>query len=146
MKDKNRNQKKRMAAKIGDQLPSTMKKAVDLAQEKGASSAWLTVLPIEEHGFTLHKSAFRDALALRYRWRPHEINAECLHLRETERHQSCPISCARVGYVITRHNEYRDVMATLLREVTSSVEVEPILQPVTGERMNRQSSKVDDNC
>ena len=32
MKEKYRNQKKRTAAKIGDQLPSTMKKAVELAQ------------------------------------------------------------------------------------------------------------------
>ena len=38
-----------------------------LAQEKGASN-WLTALPIEEHGFTLHKGAFRDALSLRYGW------------------------------------------------------------------------------
>ena len=56
------------------------------------------------------------------------------------------LSCARGGYVIMRHNEIRDVMVTLLREVTSNVEVEPILQPITGERMNRQSAKVDDNC
>ena len=37
------------------------------AQEKGASS-WLTALPLEEYGFSLHKSAFRDAVALRYNW------------------------------------------------------------------------------
>ena len=57
MKEKNRSQKVRMAAEICEQLPSTMKKAAELAQEKGAS-AWLTVLPIQEHGFALHKSAF----------------------------------------------------------------------------------------
>ena len=34
-----------------------------LVQEKGASS-WLTALPIQEQGFSLHKTAFRDALAL----------------------------------------------------------------------------------
>ena len=47
-----------------------------------------------------------------------------------------------------RHNEIRDVTATLglLREVTSSAEVEPILQLITEERMNCQSAKVDDNC
>ena len=32
--------------------------------EKGASS-WLSTLPIDEHGFALHKGAFRDALCLR---------------------------------------------------------------------------------
>ena len=71
-------------------------------------------------------------------------NAELLDLRETERHQPC-LSCARGGYVIMRHNEIQDVTATLLCEVTLYVEVEPTLQPVTGERMNRQSAKVDDN-
>lgn len=39
--------------------------AMDLSLEKGASS-WLTTLPLKEHGFSLHKTAFRDALALRY--------------------------------------------------------------------------------
>ena len=38
---------------------------VQLSNEKGASS-WLSVLSIKEHGFTLHKGAFRDALCLRY--------------------------------------------------------------------------------
>ena len=43
--------------------------AMTLAQEKGAS-IWLTSLPLEEYGFSLHKGAFRDALALRYGWLP----------------------------------------------------------------------------
>ena len=143
MKEKNRNQKKRTAAEISDQLPSTMKKAVELAQEKGAS-AWLTVLPIVEHGFALHKGAFCDALALRYGWRPHKILSICICGKQND--TSHALSCARGEYVIMRHNEIRDVMATLLWEVTSSVKVEPILQPITGERMNRQSAKVDNNC
>ena len=143
MKEKNRNQKKGMAAEIGDQLPSTMNKAVELAQEKGAS-AWLTVLPIVEHGFALHKGAFCDALALRYGWRPHKILSICICGKQND--TSHALSCARGEYVIMRHNEIRDVMATLLWEVTSSVKVEPILQPITGERMNRQSAKVDNNC
>ena len=40
---------------------------VQLSSEKGASS-WLLVLPIEEHGFVLHKGAFWDALCLRNGW------------------------------------------------------------------------------
>ena len=65
MKEKNRSQKARMAVEVCEQLPPTMKKAMGLAQEKG-TSGWLTVLPFEEHGFALHKGAFRDAMALRY--------------------------------------------------------------------------------
>jgi len=41
------------------------KRALFLATEKGASN-WLFVIPVDEHGFSLHKRAFRDALALRY--------------------------------------------------------------------------------
>ena len=33
--------------------------------EKGAS-LWLSVLPLDEFGFSLHKGEFRDALCLRY--------------------------------------------------------------------------------
>ena len=37
-------------------------RAMELAQERGASS-WLSTLPLEEHGFALHKGGFRDASA-----------------------------------------------------------------------------------
>ena len=143
MKEKNRSQKARMAVEVCEQLPPTMKKAMGLAQEKG-TSGWLTVLPFEEHGFALHKGAFRDAMALRYGWRPHGMPAVCICGKQND--ISHALSCTRGGYVIIRHNEIRDVTATLLQEVTSSVEVEPILQPITGERMNCCSAKADDNC
>ena len=46
-------------------LPAKQKRSVETASEKGASS-WLGALPIARHGFALHKSAFRDAICLRY--------------------------------------------------------------------------------
>jgi len=46
-----------------------LKRALELTSEKGASN-WLTVLPVQEHGFSLHKTAFHDAIALRYGWDP----------------------------------------------------------------------------
>ena len=67
-----RQRKEMLESAAGDlrpELPTSLRRAMDLAQEKGASS-WLTALPIDEFGFTLHKSAFRDALALRYGWPP----------------------------------------------------------------------------
>ena len=48
-------------------LDSSLRLALDLAVERGAST-WLTALPLDEYGFALHKSAFQDALALRYGW------------------------------------------------------------------------------
>ncbi len=53
-------------------LPLPLKKCVDLAQEKGASS-----LPIDKFGFALHKGAFQDALALRYNWQPTHSPSTC---------------------------------------------------------------------
>ena len=51
------------ADSLRDDLAPTLQRAMNLARECGSSS-WLTSLPIREHGFCLHKSAFVDALAL----------------------------------------------------------------------------------
>ena len=64
------------ASELRTRLPACLQRAVDLAQERGASS-WLTALPIQEFGFTLHKSAFRDAIALRYGWSPLNTPSHC---------------------------------------------------------------------
>lgn len=58
-------------------LPDYLHKAVELAQDKG-SSIWLTTLPLEEHGFFLIKSEFRDALSLRYGWLPDRLPSKCV--------------------------------------------------------------------
>ena len=50
------------AKNLQNQLPSPLQRSMELSQEKGASTR-LTSLPIDDHGFALHKSAFRDAPA-----------------------------------------------------------------------------------
>ena len=84
--------------------------------EKGAST-WLTVLPLTDHGFTLHKSAFQDALALRYGWTPSKLQTkcECGHAFTVDH----ALSCAKGGFPTIRHNEIRDITASLLTEVCS---------------------------
>ena len=52
---------------VKQELSGSLRRAMDLAQERGAST-WLTTQPVQEFGFTLHKSAFQDAPALRYNW------------------------------------------------------------------------------
>ena len=52
--------------------------------------------------------------------------------------------CKRSGFVIQRHNELRDLEAELLRTVCSDVEIEPNLQDISGERLNRGASKAPD--
>ena len=65
-----------VSSTVRESLSNDLQYAMDLAQEKGASN-WLTTLPIREHGFTLHKGDFRDALALRYGWTPTHCPSHC---------------------------------------------------------------------
>ena len=139
--NKKRNQQE--ADSIYQQLPDRLQKAVDLARVKGAST-WLTVLPLTEHGFTLYKSAFHDALALRYGWTPSRMpsKCECGNTFNVEH----ALSCAKGGFPSLRHNEVRDITASLLTEVCSEVCVEPDLQPVTSDQLNGASANRQDGA
>ena len=64
------------AASLRATIPKLRQRAMDLAQKRGASS-WLTTLPLEKFGLTLHKGVFRDAIALRYGWQPALIPSTC---------------------------------------------------------------------
>ena len=125
-----------------DELPPSMHSSVMLAQEKGASN-WLSCLPLRSHNFVLHKTAFRDAIALRYHWLP----------------SACPTSCAcghsfTIEHALSRpkgrfpsliHNEVRDLTANLLSEVCNNVVIEPHLQPLSGESLQCKTANHDDN-
>ena len=101
-----------------------MKKAMELALEKGAS-AWLTTLPLTEKGFNLHKQAFRDALCLRYGWDPVRLPSTCVcGSAFTVEHS---ISCSHGAFLRIRHDRVRDLTANLLMEVCHGVEIEPHL-------------------
>ena len=67
VRDSNRQRSEQQANIVYSQLSPHLKRQVDLAKERGASS-WLSVLPIEDQGFHLHKGEFRDTLCLRYGW------------------------------------------------------------------------------
>ena len=61
---------------VYDHLSPQLKRYVDLAKEKGASS-WLSVLPLDDYGFSLHKGAFGDAMCLRYGWQLPNTPTKC---------------------------------------------------------------------
>ena len=99
-------------------LPHSLKRCMALAQEKGVSS-WLTSMPIEEFGFALHKSAFHDALTLRYNWQPVRAPYFCgCGVRFSLEHA---LSCPKCGFPSVRHNEIRNLTANLLSEVCNDV-------------------------
>ena len=122
-------------------LPTKAKRAVELATEKGSSN-WLTVIPLKELDYNLNKKEFRDAIKLRYDWEITDTPMLC----------ACGVQfsvdhamvCQRGGFIIQRHNELRDLEAEMLRMVCNDVEVEPVLQEVTGETLNHGANKAPD--
>ena len=129
------------AATLKARLPYHLQRAITASTEKGASS-WLSTLPIEEHGYALHKGAFRDALCLRYGWRPLLLPSHCTCSKQfTVEHA---LSCPRGGFPSIRHNEIRDITADLLSEVCHNVGNEPSLQPMSGEHLMHRTSNRED--
>lgn len=127
---------------VYDQLSPELKRCMDLSGEKGSSS-WLSVLPLKEHGFYLHKGEFRDALCLRYGWKPSNIPQTYCGTCFTVDHA---MICHMGGFPTIRHNEIRDITSSLLTEVCHNVATEPPLQPLTGETFDARSANTQDNA
>ena len=129
------------AERIKEMAPRKTQRALDLATEKG-SSAWLTVLPLQGLGFDLNKREFRDAVKLRYDWPVEDIPSTCACGEAFTVDHS--MICKLGGFITQRHNELRDLEAEFLSMVCSDVEIEPVLQDISGEHLNRGSNKAQD--
>ena len=110
----------------------TIKRAMELNKERGSGS-WLTVLPLEEHGFCLNKQEFRDSLCLRYGWSVPNMPHFCGCGQKNNIDHT--LICKKGGYVAMRHNNLRDLNAELQREVCRDVVVEPQLLPLDSEEV-----------
>ena len=98
-------------------LSSSQQRSVSFSVELGSS--------LSEHGFILHKGAFRDALCLGYGWRPPLLPSNCVCNEPfTVEHA---LSYPRGGLPSIRHNELRDITVGLLSEVCHNVGIEPPL-------------------
>ena len=122
-------------------LPDDIKRAADLAAEKGASS-WLTVIPLKDMNFTLNKREFKDAVHLRYDWHIVDTPSTCI-CGDTFSVDHAMV-CRRGGFIIQRHNELRDLEAGMLNIVCHDVQVEPVLQELTGEVLTRGTNQKPD--
>ena len=143
IKGQRREQEKEDAERVRAKLPVEMQRTMSYNGEKGASQ-WLGVLPLTEFGFSLHKGAFRDALALRYGWTPRHVPSQCAcGKRFTVEHAfSCPFG----GFPSLRHNDIRDTTACLLSEVCHNVALEPSLMPLSGERLRHKTANTEDGA
>ena len=112
---------------VKGEVDEKMRRTLDLACEKGAG-AWLSALPLQAMGYTLNKQEFKDAIYLRYGW----------NIPNTPYHCGCgaknsvdhTLNCKLGGYITMRHNNLRDLEASLLTEVCKDVKVEPELLPL----------------
>ena len=142
MKKRRRELQEQQAQNTLERLNPQLQRLVELAQEKG-SSAWLTVLPVAEHGFLLHKREFRDVLCLRYGWNLSNIPRSCnCGTPFTVDHA---MTCHMGGIPTIRH-EIRDITATLLTEICHNVATEPLLQPLTNESFTHRSANTGPNA
>ena len=128
---------------VKSNLPSDRLRLLEAATERGTST-WLTALPLKEYGFNLNKEEFRDALCLRYGWRPSDLPLTCVCGESFSVSHS--LMCVHGGLITRRHNDIRDLSASLLKDVCSNVCKEPTLQPLTGESLQHRSASTDDGA
>ena len=115
------------------------KRYVELAGEKGAG-AWLSALPLQALGYVLNKQEFRDSIYLRYGWMIPNTPTYCgCKVKNSVNHT---LNCKLGGYVTMRHNNIRDLEASLLKEVCKDVKVEPELLPI-GNVETQSSNRAD---
>ena len=82
----------------------------------------LTALLLEQYGFALHNSEFIDAICLRYGFMPSHIASYCVCGKDFSlSHDQLPTRC----FSNFRHNESRDLTASLMSEVCHDVQLEP---------------------
>ena len=117
---------------VENTLMPEQNRAAKQAKQKDASS-WL--ISLEDHGFTLTKGEFRDALALRYNKSLYSLLSNCPCGQKFN--VTHALNCKKGGFVTMRHNNIRDFEANLLRIVHNDVEFESQLQQVDNEQLNR---------
>ena len=99
---------------------TSTKRGLDNAKQKGASS-WLTSLPI-------------TWLVPNY--------CGCGSANDIDH---C-LTCRRGGYVVMRHNQIRDTIADVMKEVCHDVRVEPHLIPIESESLINSNASTEDNA
>uniref|UniRef100_A0A1X7SJN9 Uncharacterized protein n=2 Tax=Amphimedon queenslandica TaxID=400682 RepID=A0A1X7SJN9_AMPQE len=88
--------------------------------------------------------AFRDAVCIRYGWRPPDLPSSCVcgHAFSVDH----ALSCTYGGFHTLRHNNVRDLLVSLLKDVCPNVCREPSLQPLSGERLFHRSACTEDGA
>ena len=124
-------------------LPPEMCRKIQTAQETGASN-WLTSLPLRAKGFSLNKQEFVDAVALRYGWPIEGLPNICAC--GSPNNVTHTMTCKKGGFICIRHDEVRDLTASMLREVCNDVSTEPLLLPLDGEQLRYRTANASNEA
>lgn len=120
------------------------RRVLEVARIKGSSYVF-TSRPIGKYGFAFKsKRDFRDLLAMRYNKPISHLPGTCAcgKAYSLDHSQVCKLG----GFIHMRHDEPKELFADLCREVFPDVEVEPPLQPLSGEEMAHASAVTDDEA
>ena len=126
-----------LARSLKDHVSGHQQFLLDTASQKGVSS-WLTADPSRDRGSALNKSDFRDAVCLRYGLQLDGLPTSCVCGEDMTVDHA--LTCPSGGYPTARHNEVRDLLANVMKDVLQDVEVEPKLLPYQGEDLEGKTA------
>ena len=100
------------------------------------------MIPLKELDYNLNKKEFSDVIKLQYDWEITDTPKICAcGVKSSVDHA---MMCQRGGFIIQRHNELHYLEAEMSRMLCNDVEVETVLQEVTGETLNHAANKARD--
>ena len=144
VKEEKNNFEKWKVEFVGSRLNPYKQRIFDAIREKGASN-WLNALPLKEHDFYLNKSTFWDTIYLRYGIPLPRMPISCVCNAAFSIEHA--LNCKKGGFVNARHNDVRDFTAHLLSEAgCRDVAVEPLLTPLTGEKLKYKTANREDQA
>ena len=108
------------------------------------ASTWLTASPNDKNSFALHIAAFKDSLTLRHGWPLQNLPFHCSCGQPFSVEHA--LTCKTGGFPAVRHNEVRDITATLLTEVCHGVTTEAHLQQLSGKPLSHRSAITEDGA
>ena len=135
IKQQRESKTKTIIEELKNELNANQLHLMKLNQEQNASS-WLTSLPLKKEGYIVNKQCFFDLIRICYGRqldRP-PSKSECGSTVSIDH----ALSCKKGGFVSLRHNQVRNLEASLLSEVCHDVCVEPQLLQLTGENLNEK--------
>jgi hypothetical protein len=133
------------AKDLGADVSLELQRAMDLAQEKGASAV-MTALPLEKYGMSFPaKRDFRDLLCLRYGKPISRLPTKCgCGEPYTVTHSQ---NCQRGGFILMRASAPQKLFAELCKKAGyRDVALEPRLEPLSGEVLRYRSAIREDEA